>query len=169
MTFPMKLEDSPAHTAENYPFRDLTINHTEDIFVGYRHFDTYDVEPAFAFGHGLSYTTFDFADMKVSKTGETVNLSLKLTNTGDRAGSEVVQVYVKDTEASVPRPSKELKAFKKVFLKQSASQEVNIQLDKNAFSFYDANKKQWVLEPGQFEILVGSGSRDIRLEGKVEW
>ena len=169
MTFPMKLEDSPAHTAENYPFRDLTINHTEDIFVGYRHFDTYDVEPAFAFGHGLSYTTFDFADMKVSKTGETVNLSLKLTNTGDRAGSEVVQVYVKDTEASVPRPSKELKAFKKVFLKPSASQEVNIQLDKNAFSFYDANKKQWVLEPGQFEILVGSGSRDIRLEGKVEW
>lgn len=168
MTFPEKLEDSPAHTAENFPFSDLTINHTEDIFVGYRHFDTYDVEPAFAFGHGLSYTGFEFTDLKVNKSGENVNLSLKLTNTGNMAGAEVLQVYVKDTEASVPRPEKELKAFKKVFLEPSASQVVNIELGKDAFSFYDADKKQWVLEPGQFEVLVGSSSRDIRLKGVVE-
>ena len=169
MTFPMKLEDSPAHTAENYPFKDLTINHTEDIFVGYRHFDTYNVAPAFAFGHGLSYTTFEFGDLKVNKTGKTVNLSLKVTNTGDMAGAEVVQVYVKDNEASVPRPEKELKAFKKVYIASSASQEVTIELGKDAFSFYDADKKQWVLEPGKFELLVGSSSQDIRLTGEVTW
>ena len=169
MTFPEKLEDSPAHSVAAYPDENLVIDHKDGIFVGYRYFDTYGVEPAFAFGHGLSYTTFNFADLTVNKAGEAVTVNLKLTNSGEMAGSEVVQVYVKDIEASVERPDKELKAFQKVKLEPGASRNVTVQLDKNAFSFYDETKSEWVVEPGKFEILVGSSSRDIRLRGELEW
>ncbi len=169
MTFPEKLEDSPAHSVASYPDENLIMDHKDDIFVGYRYFDTYNVEPAFAFGHGLSYTTFDYADLAINKTDEVVNLTLKLTNTGDMAGAEVVQVYVKDLKASLMRPEKELKAFQKIKLEPGASKNVAIQLDKDAFSFYDDSKKQWVVESGKFEILVGSSSRDIRLQGNLEW
>ena len=169
MTFPEKLEDSPAHSLASYPDRNLIINHKEDIFVGYRYFDSFNVEPAFAFGHGLSYTTFGYSDLVVDKKGDKVSISLKLTNTGEMAGAEVIQVYVKDVEASLKRPKKELKAFQKINLGAGASKNVAIQLNKDAFSFYDDTKKEWVVEPGQFEILVGSSSRDIRLTGKVDW
>ncbi|MEO1260184.1 MAG: glycoside hydrolase family 3 C-terminal domain-containing protein [Bacteroidota bacterium] len=169
MTFPEKLEDSPAHSVASYPDENLVIDHKDGIFVGYRYFDTYNVEPAFAFGHGLSYTTFDYADLTVNKSDEMVTVNLKLTNTGEMAGSEVVQIYVKDKEASVERPEKELKAFQKLKLEPGASRNVTVQLDQEAFSFYDETKKQWVVEPGTFEILVGSSSRDIRLRGEVEW
>ncbi len=168
MTFPKKLEDSPAHTLGEYPGEDLVMNYNEGIFVGYRYFDTYEVEPEFAFGHGLSYTTFDYSDISIEKSEGNVKVSLSLTNSGDVAGGEVVQVYVKDTESSLERPEKELKGFKKVFLNSGETQTIEITLNNEAFRYYDDTKSEWVLEPGKFEILVGSSSRDIRLSGDVE-
>ncbi len=169
MTFPAKLEDSPAHALAKYPDESLVIDHKEDIFVGYRYFDTYKVEPAFAFGHGLSYTTFEYKDLKVDKKDNVVTLSLEVINTGQRKGAEVVQVYVKDEESSLKRPEKELKAFKKVFLEAGDSTTIKIELKEDAFSYYDDTQKKWVLESGKYTIEVGSSSRDIRLIGEVEF
>ncbi len=169
MTFPKKLEDSPAHSLASYPDENLLIDHKEGIFVGYRYFDTYKVEPEFAFGHGLSYTSFEYKELKVEKKGNKVKVKIAIENTGDRAGAEVVQLYVHDMEASVKRPEKELKAFEKVFLEPGAVKTIELELDERAFSFYDEQKQSWVTEPGQFNLLIGSSSRDIRLEGKVVW
>lgn len=167
MTFPKKLEDSPAHAIGEYPGKNGVVRYNEGLLVGYRYFDTKDVEPLFPFGHGLSYTTFEMTNLGVAKNGESVTLSLEVKNTGQMEGAEVVQVYVRDNESALPRPDKELKAFKKVFLKPGASTNVELTLDKNAFMYYDDTKKQWVLEPGKFTILVGSSSRDIKLTGEV--
>lgn len=169
MTFPAKLEDSPAHSLASYPDENKVIDHKEGIFVGYRYFDTYNVEPAFAFGHGLSYTTFEYSDIKVNKEGNKVSVSMNLSNTGEVAGKEVVQLYVKDNESSLRRPEKELKDFQKIALEPGASQTINFELGEEAFKYYDDEKGQWVLEPGAFTILLGSSSKDIRLEGTVEW
>jgi beta-glucosidase len=168
MTFPEKLEDSPAHSLAQYPDENLLIDHKDDIYVGYRYFDTYDIEPAFAFGHGLSYTTFDYTNLNIEKNGERVKMSLLLSNIGQMAGAEVVQVYVQDEKSSLERPEKELKAFHKTFLTPGASEEIIFELNKDAFSYFDDNQQKWVLEPGKFNILVGSSSRDIRLSGDIE-
>jgi beta-glucosidase len=170
MTFPVKLEDSPAHKLGEYPStpgNPLKQTYKDDIFVGYRYFDTYNVAPQFAFGHGLSYTTFKYSDLAVTPGKQQATIKLKLTNTGKVAGAEVVQVYVKDEQAAVKRPDKELKGFRKVFLKPGESQTVTLALDSKAFQYYDEARKQWVLEPGKFQVLVGSSSRDIRLTGNV--
>ncbi len=172
MTFPARLADSPAHALASYPDEQLLIEHTEGLFVGYRYFDSYDVEPAFAFGHGLSYTQFAYADLSVESVDEGVEVRLTVTNTGDRAGAEVVQVYVHDNESSLKRPVQELKGFDKVELEPGASAELVIPLDKTAFEYYRPAKGPdeggWLLEPGLFSVLVGSSSRDIRLRGEVE-
>ncbi|MCB0639822.1 MAG: glycoside hydrolase family 3 C-terminal domain-containing protein [Lewinella sp.] len=169
MTFPQKLEDGPADPipAESYETREFAYD--EGVFVGYRHYDSYGVEPAFAFGHGLSYTTFGYEDLTINKEGDQVTVSLTLTNTGSRAGAEVVQLYVHDDESSVERPAKELKGFAKVLLEPGQSEQVTLTLGPDAFSFYHPDQRKWVLEPGAFTVLVGSSSRDIRLEGPVEW
>ena len=170
MTFPEKLEDSPAHSLAQYPTdENKLIDHKEGIFVGYRYFDTYKVEPAFAFGHGLSYTSFQYENLQVAKGDESVTVSLKVTNTGSVTGSEIVQVYVKDEVSALERPEKELKGFEKVQLEPGVSTAITIDLTKEAFTYYDDTKKQWVLEPGKFTILIGSSSRDIRLSGEMEW
>jgi beta-glucosidase len=168
MTFPEKLEDSPAHSLAQYPDENLLIDHKEDIFVGYRYFDSYEVEPAYAFGHGLSYTSFEYDDLALEKKEGGVHLKMKLTNTGPIKGAEVVQVYVQDVASSLPRPKKELKAFEKVMLEPGQSTEVSIELKEEAFKYFDDQKMEWVLEPGQFVIHVGSSSRDIRLSGELE-
>jgi beta-glucosidase len=167
MTFPQKLEDSPTQVLAKFPDENLLIDHKEDIYVGYRYYDTYDVVPAFAFGHGLSYTTFEYKDLSVEQTGDMVSVKLKVTNTGPVAGAEVVQVYIKDEEAALERPEKELKAFQKVMIEPGTTATVTLELGKEAFSYYDDTRQEWVLEPGKFEILVGSSSRDIRLNGEV--
>ncbi len=169
MTFPVKLEDSPSHALSKYPDENLLIDHTEDIFVGYRYFDTYKVEPAYAFGHGLSYTSFEYKDLKATKKGNTVKVSLEVTNIGTMRGAEVVQVYVKDIESTLKRPEKELKAFEKVFLDKGASTTIQLELGEDAFSYYDDKQGKWVLESGKFTIVVGSSSRDIRLTEEVEF
>ncbi|MEL7448409.1 MAG: glycoside hydrolase family 3 C-terminal domain-containing protein [Pseudomonadota bacterium] len=168
MTFPARLEDSPAHALASYPDEELLIEHTEGLSVGYRYFDTYDVEPAFAFGHGLSYTQFEYADLAVTPVDDGVSVALTVTNTGARAGAEVVQVYVHDDESSLRRPAKELKGFGKIQLAPGESREVRVTLDRAAFSYYHPEQGGWLLEPGAFTILVGSSSRDIRLRRQIE-
>lgn len=167
VTFPEKLEDSPAHSTGEYPGDGETVKYNEGIFVGYRFFDTRKVEPLFAFGHGLSYTTFELSNMELEKKGDTVHVKLKIKNTGTMKGAEVIQIYVKDEQASAERPEKELKGFAKVFLEKGETKEVSLPLPPEAFKFYDEGKKQWILEPGRFVIQAGSSSRDIRLTAGI--
>ncbi len=167
MSFPKKLEDSPAHSLAQYPGEDLLIDHKEGVFVGYRYFDSYEVEPAFPFGHGLSYTTFEYQDLSLSKSGNTVNVSIEVTNSGEMKGSEVIQVYVRDNESSVERPEKELKGFEKVELAPGESKSITIQLGEDSFKFYDEISGGWILEGGEFTLFIGSSSRDIRLTGTI--
>ncbi|UII24614.1 glycoside hydrolase family 3 C-terminal domain-containing protein [Fulvivirga maritima] len=168
-TFPKSLEDSPAHAMGEYPgdADTLNVHYNEGVFVGYRYNDTYNVEPQFAFGHGLSYTTFELKDLKISKTGNTLVGNVTVSNTGDKEGAEVVQIYVHDVESSVKRPVKELKAFEKVSLKPGESKNITFQLNEDAFKYYDEAKHGWILEAGDFEIWVGSASDDIQLKETV--
>jgi beta-glucosidase len=163
VTYPKRYEDNPTYV--NYP-GGREVRYGEGIFVGYRHYDQKDVEPLFPFGFGLSYTTFEYSDLRVSETvqpGEPVSVSVTVTNTGAQAGKEVVQLYVGDTESSLARPPKELKGFEKIHLEPGESKTIDFTLDQRALSFYDPAQKQWVAEPGEFEVLVGSSSRDIRV------
>jgi beta-glucosidase len=162
VTFPRRYEDNP--TFINYPGA-KEVRYGEGIFVGYRYYDAKDVEPLFPFGFGLSYTTFEYSDLQVPeavKVGETVAVSVTVKNTGDHVGKEVIQLYVRDEESSLVRPPKELKGFVKVALQPGESKTVHFTLDQRAFSFYDPYQRQWVAEPGEFTILVGASSRDIR-------
>jgi len=163
MTFPAKLEDSPAHSISSYPNENLLIDHKEGIFVGYRHFDTREIEPMFPFGHGLSYTSFEYSDLAISRNEGQVTVSLQVSNTGSVQGGEVVQLYVKDMESSLERPEQELKEFSKLFIEPGASVMVEFKLDSSAFKYFKEGEG-WILEPGDFEIRVGSSSRDIRLK-----
>ncbi len=169
-TFPRRLEDNPAYINSSYPGA-REVNYGEGIFVGYRYYDQKSVEPLFPFGHGLSYTSFEYSDLQSPKTiqqGESFQVSVTIKNTGSVAGKEVVQVYISDPQASLPRPPKELKGFAKVLLQPGETQAVTIALDPRSLSFYDPYRKSWVAEPGKFEILVGSSSRDIRARVSFE-
>ncbi len=141
------------------------VNYREGVLLGYRWFDTKNIEPLFPFGFGLSYTTFKFDNMKLShKTisgDKKLTVTFSLTNTGNVDGSQVAQLYVQDVESSVVRPVKELKGFKKVFLKAGQTKTVTLTIDRNALSFWDEKTKHWYAEPGKFKVLVGSSSRDI--------
>ena len=166
VTFPKKLKDIGAHALGEYP-GDTVVRYNEGVFVGYRYLDTYKIEPQFAFGHGLSYTKFDYSNILVNKEGEGATVKLTLKNSGAVAGAEVVQIYVSDEQASVERPMQELKAFQKIFLEPGESKEVTLILKKGAFQYFDEKKMNWVMEPGKFIIKAGSSSKDIRLTGEV--
>ena len=167
-TFPKKLADSPAHALGNYPGTNGTVTYAEGVLVGYRWFDTKHIEPQFPFGFGLSYTTFKYSDLKL-KTGDGTNematAQFEIENTGERAGAEVAQLYVHENNPRLPRPEKELKGFKKVFLQPGEKQIVSIPLTGSAFAYYDPALKGWVAQPDSFEILIGGSSRDLRLRG----
>jgi beta-glucosidase len=146
----------------------------EGILVGYRWFDTKKIEPEFPFGFGLSYTTFAVSGLKVEETEfegrprpttPLMTVEATVTNTGDREGAEVVQVYVEPVAPSLPRPVQELKGFKKVMLKAGEKTTVSIPLDAMALSYYDPAKQGWVAEAGDFRIQVGTSSRDVALAG----
>jgi beta-glucosidase len=168
-TFPKRLEDSPAHALGAYPGANGTVRYEEGLLVGYRYFDTKDIEPLFPFGHGLSYTRFDYSNFKIIKnggsTGPLATVQFDIANTGGRTGAEVAQVYVHQIQPTLPRPFKELKGFVKVMLAADEKQTVSIPLDEAAFSYYDPEKGGWLAEKGDFEILVGASSRDIRWRG----
>jgi beta-glucosidase len=160
ITFPERLEDGA--TQRWYPGAEGKVVYGEGVLVGYRHFDTNGVAPAYCFGHGLSYTTFDHGVPTVDVDGKKVTVTVPVTNTGDRRGSEVVQLYVTDLEASVARPVKELKAFAKVHLDAGETASVRLDLDARSFAFWDETTSDWIVEPGDFELLIGASSRDIR-------
>jgi beta-glucosidase len=164
-TFPRALADNPVHTWPNGP---STVEYQESVFVGYRHYDRSDTGVAFPFGHGLSYTAFDWSPVQTTVDGTTVTVSTTVTNTGTRAGSEVVQVYVHDVESTVYRPVQELKGFAKVWLEPGASAGVQVVLDRRAFAVWDPPSHDWVVEAGTFEIRLGASSRDIRSRVRVD-
>jgi beta-glucosidase len=168
-TFPHQLADAPAHKLGEFPGNGKTVTYNDDIFVGYRYYDTYKIEPAFAFGHGLSYTTFTITNPKVKKDKEKVSITVQVKNTGKLPGAEVIQAYVKDHKSTLPRPEKELKAFQKVFLAPNETKQIELILPKKAFEYYDAARKGWVLEPGKFSLLIGNSSRNIMAEAGIEW
>ncbi len=167
VTFLKRWEDSPAYGT--YPGLREKAMYKEGIFVGYRHFDKENIEPLFPFGFGLSYTTFEFNVLKLSKTSmnkeDELIIELTVKNTGEVEGDEIVQIYISDKEASVEREVKSLKGFARVSLKPGESKTVSMKIDQSALSFYDVESKSWVVEPGEFEILVGNSSRNVLLKG----
>ena len=167
MTFPKKLEDHGAHVLGQYPGDSVNVYYQDDIYVGYRYYDTYNVEPQFAFGHGLSYTSFAFSNLQVRSNGKKATVQFTVRNTGKREGAEVAQVYVSQQQTALPRPAKELKGFQKVFLKPGEQKTVTIQLNEDAFRYFDDRTNQWRLDPGMFIISVGSSSRDLPLKGSL--
>jgi hypothetical protein len=170
-TFDRRFEDNPAFADypgefvrdQNWPVE----HYSEGIFVGYRGYDKSQKDPLFPFGYGLSYTTFDFANMKLEKMADGVHVRLDVTNTGHVAGAEVVQVYVGEEQCSVERPARELKGFAKVMLKAGETQNVEIVLPRDSFSFWSPVKKDWTVEPGVFTIEAGASERDIRSKENV--
>jgi beta-glucosidase len=178
VTFPKSFADSPA--AATYPGNDLKADYSEGIYVGYRYFDTKSVEPAFPFGFGLSYTTFEYSGLKVASTIQALGpagsarleglatVTLKVHNTGARAGAEVVQLYIHDGHAKIDRPLRELKAFQRVELNPGEAKVVEFQLSGDALSYWNPETRLWTAEPGAFEVQVGASSRDIRLRAPLE-
>ncbi len=166
MTFPHKWEDCSAY--DTYKAEDSVTYFSDGIFVGYRHFDKKKIEPLFPFGYGLSYTTFEYGNLKVTPLeNDNFKVTFDITNTGKREGEEAAQLYLHDEKSSLERPEKELKRFAKIFLKPGEKKTVELILDKDALSFYDPTKNQWIAEPGQFEVLIGSSSRDIKLKSTL--
>ena len=183
-TFPVKLEDNAAHQVGEYPGNKeelaagkgkdqknpINITYNEGIFVGYRWHDTKNIKPLFSFGHGLSYTTFEYGKVhadkaQIAQDGK-ITFTVSIKNTGKREGAEVAQLYISDLKSSAPRPVKELKGFEKINLKPGEQKEVSFTIDKSALSFFDAATHQWVAEPGEFEALVGASSSDIKTKMK---
>lgn len=168
MTFPVRWEDCSAYPT--YPGKNGKTFYSDGIYVGYRHFDKENTKVMFPFGYGLSYTTFEYSNISVTPASVQgsnidVEVSFDLKNTGVRAGAEVAQLYISDTEASVDRPARELKGFKRVYLEPGETKRVAFKLDKRSLSFYDVKNKQWTAEPGEFEVIIGSSSRDAKLKG----
>lgn len=163
-TFPLRLEDTPAFL--NWPGEAGTVRYGEGLFIGYRYYDTRKVPVQFPFGHGLSYTTFAYSNPRVSAESfadsDGVTVFVDVTNTGSVAGKEIVQLYVRDREAGLVRPDKELKGFAKVTLEPGETKTAEIALDFRAFAFYHPEYKQWITEDGAFELLIGASSADIR-------
>lgn len=171
-TTPVSLDQSPAHALGNFPGRDLKVNYEEDILVGYRWFDTKGLPVVYPFGYGLSYTTFDYSNLNTDKEtydqADTIQATFTLTNTGDREGAEVAQLYVSDPVCSVMRPVKELKGFKKVFLKPGESRRITLDIPVSSLAFYSEAQSQFVVEPGEFILQLGASASDIKQRISVE-
>ena len=168
-TYPLSLSDNPSFNY--FPGNVSTVEYRESVFVGYRYYDTAKKNVQFPFGYGLSYTSFEYSDLTVSadsiKDTDEVTVSFKVKNTGSVDGAEVAQLYVKDNESTIYRPEKELRAFKKVFLKAGEEQTVTLTLGKRAFAYYNVNIHDWHVETGAFTICVGASSRDIKLTAEI--
>jgi beta-glucosidase len=169
-SFINEFKESPAYG--NYPGENLHLKYAEGIYVGYRYFDKHGITPQYPFGYGLSYTSFGYSDLKIKpgkgSSAKTFEVSMKLRNEGKRAGAEVVEMYVHDGHASVDRPVKELKGFRRVELAPGQSTTVSFTLDRSAMAFYSTQKRDWVTEPGTFEVQIGTSSADIRLKGSFD-
>jgi len=169
-TFERRAEDNPTFHSY-YPQKgDKRVEYTEGVFVGYRGYEKSGVKPLYPFGFGLSYTSFAYSDLRIAPaakgSGALLEVSFNVKNTGSSEGAEIAQVYVGDSHAPVPRPAKELKGFARVNLRAGETRQVTVTLDRRAFSYYDVKKHDWNAEPGEFAILVGSSSAEIKLQGK---
>lgn len=168
-TFPLKLEDNPSYLS--YFGEGDMVEYREGIFVGYRYYDKKKMDVLFPFGYGLSYTTFAYSDLRTDKESikdtDTLTVSVDITNTGSRAGKEIVQLYIADKESTVIRPVKELRDFAKVELAPGETKTVTFTLDKRAFAYYSVRLHDWHVESGEFDILIGKSSRDIVLSKTV--
>lgn len=169
-TYPMVLADVPS--TNYFPGTAVSVEYREGIYVGYRYYEKANVGVRFPFGYGLSYTTFEYSDLALSagsiKDTDTLTVSFQVKNTGGVDGAEIAQVYVADVDSTIYRAPKELKGFRKIFLKAGEEKTVSVTLDKRAFAYYNVALGDWHVESGEFKILVGASSRDIRLEGSVE-
>ncbi|HOO57206.1 MAG TPA: glycoside hydrolase family 3 C-terminal domain-containing protein [bacterium] len=170
LSYPESWEKSPAY--DNYPGKDGKVFYDEGIFIGYRYYDEKGLEPVFPFGHGLSYSSFEYSNLSLSKStlssSDKLQITLSIKNAGKLGGKEAVQLYINDVEASVPRPPKELKGISKVYILPGETKEITFTIDSSALSFFDEKTMKWVAEPGEFEVQIGSSSRDIRLKKKFE-
>lgn len=171
-TTPVSLDQSPAHALGNFPGRDLKVNYEEDILVGYRWFDTKGLPVVYPFGYGLSYTTFNYSNLNTDKKtydqADTIQATFTLTNTGDREGAEVAQLYVSDPVCSVMHPVKELKGFKKVFLKPGESRRITLDIPVSSLAFYSEAQSQFVVEPGEFILQLGASTSDIKQKISID-
>tara|TARA_Y100001935_G_scaffold255663_1_gene270935 strand:- start:108425 stop:110605 length:2181 start_codon:yes stop_codon:yes gene_type:complete len=170
-TIPEKLEDSPAHATNSFPGNETEVVYEEGILVGYRWFDTKNITPMFPFGFGLSYTTFEYGDAALNKTSfastDEIEVKVPVTNTGDVSGKETVQVYVRKSNSAVERPDKELKGFTKVEVQSGQTAEACINFDVQDLAYFDESTMSWKVESGEYEILIGSSSRDIQESVKI--
>ncbi len=164
-TFPLKLSDTPCR--ENFPGKAKTVEYREAIYIGYRYYDKVSMNVLFPFGHGLSYTTFSYSDLKINNKIDEVEVNFRIKNSGKVAGAEVAQLYVGKPVGQVHRAVRELKGFEKIYLEPGEEREITMVLDKRAFSYYSAGEADWNIEPGSYHISVGSSSRDLRLRGVV--
>lgn len=168
-TFPLKNGDNIV--ARYFPMGPRSVQYRESVYVGYRYYEAVDKPVLYPFGYGLSYTKFEYSDLRLSadgiKEGEPLTVTFKVKNVGERDGAEVAQLYVADKESRIFRPKKELKGFSKVFLQAGEEKEVSVTLDSRAFSYYNVLIKDWHIESGEFGIMVGASSQDIRLEASV--
>ncbi|MFH0760847.1 MAG: glycoside hydrolase family 3 C-terminal domain-containing protein [Bacteroidota bacterium] len=171
-TIPKKLEDSPAHALNAWPGDPVKVEYLEDIMVGYRWFDTHGIQPMYPFGHGLSYTSFKYSDCRTDKpgysAGDTIRLACTVRNSGDREGSEIIEVYVSAPRSVANRPAQELKGFAKVNLQPGEEKTVNIHVCVNDLSCFNENENGWKLYPGEYTLRIGASSRDIRREVRVQ-
>ena len=162
--FPCALEDNPAYI--NYPGENGRVYYGEGLFVGYRYYEKKKVAPLFPFGFGLSYTTFAYDALQLSAKeigpDDTLEVRIDITNTGQVAGKEIVQLYIRDRASSLHRPEKELKAFTKVHLESGARTTATLSIQRDALAYYDDLAREWVAEAGKFEVQVGASSQDIR-------
>lgn len=163
-TFPKRLEDNP--TYHNWPGENLKVVYGEGLYIGYRHYERLGIEPLFAFGHGLSYTTFTYGTPVISSStlpeAGTITITVPITNSGSVEGAEIVQAYIHDEKSRLPRPEKELQAFDKVFLLPGETKNAILTLDKYSVGYYDTDISSWIAEDGWFTVLIGASSVDIR-------
>ena len=165
-TYPLRIEDTPCYN--NFPGTDVLVEYKESVYVGYRYYDTVNKDVLFPFGYGLSYTNFEYSNLKIKQNNININLEFTIKNTGNVKGKEIAQIYISHSGNKIYAPKKELKAFTKIELEKGEEKKINIKIDRSSFEHYDAISKKWVVEAGTYKILIGKSIRDIVLEANVE-
>ena len=164
-TYPLKLEDTPCY--KNYPGTEVSVEYKESIFIGYRYYDTNNVEVLYPFGYGLSYTNFEYSKLNIEEKND-IYVSFTIKNIGNVIGKEIAQIYISQEDSIIFKPKKELKGFEKIELKPSEEKSITVVLSKKDFEYYNVETKKWEIESGKYKILVGKSSKDIVLEQEIE-
>ena len=154
---------------KNYPGENNSVNYEEGILVGYRYYDTKKITPLFPFGHGLSYTKFEYSNLNLKKSGNKIVANFEVKNIGKDDGAEVTQLYIRDLESQEIRPLKELRNFEKVFLHAGEKKEIKFNISTDDLAYFSESKNEWIVERGDYEVLIGSSSADIRLKKKFAY